>query len=217
LLVVFSFFCRFFFLSGTPRRAIFLCLAAASFSTMCCRTLTVIACDKVCDNGKEVVTEVVGVVGPASSSVDTTVEYHEPAPGGAQDVLDVLVGEAAEAVFVGNHNFFDSATHGAVQNGEETFAVPVEAGADVADDFVRWVCGAERLDLAVEVGALFGGGDAGIADAGALHPGIAAVVVGSRGPVARERFLDVGAGVEAAAVLVSDTNCLDLAGFGPAP
>jgi hypothetical protein len=54
-------------------------------------------------------------------------------------VLEELKGESAETVTMGDHNFFDISSHDFVHQPKQAFSFEVEAGPDVADDFVLWV------------------------------------------------------------------------------
>jgi hypothetical protein len=113
------------------------------------------------DDGEQVVSELVG-----RRNIRVVAENHEAAAALFKEPVDELAGEAAEAVAaVGNHNFSDQAGVDAVQKGDKAGPVPVEAGADVADELVAGVGGAEVGELPLEVGALVLGADAGVADA----------------------------------------------------
>jgi hypothetical protein len=52
---------------------------------------------------------------------------HDSTPGTLEHVLEELEREAAKAVPMGDHNFLDRAAQGPVQNGEQAWALPVEA------------------------------------------------------------------------------------------
>jgi len=69
-------------------------------------------------------------------------------------MLDELEGDAAEPVPVGDHKLCDVSADRAVQNGEQTPSVEVDAGRDILNDLVRWVSGLEVGALPLEVGAL---------------------------------------------------------------
>lgn len=78
-----------------------------------------------------------------------------------------LDSETSESVFVGHHNFLDAIAFDEVQKCRKAFALEVEAGSDVGDDFV--VLRAlffEQLDLSLEVARvlLLLRGDAGVDD-----------------------------------------------------
>lgn len=79
--------------------------------------------------------------------------------------LDEVEGEAAEAVAGGRHNLRDTAADDADQYGLKARSPEVDAGRDVAEEFVVRVSVAEELFLAFEVGFLLGRGDAGVEDA----------------------------------------------------
>ncbi len=71
-----------------------------------------------------------------------------------------LHGESSESVFVGNHNSPDFSALDSFQKGlEAAAAVPVDAGADVRDEFCGWVLGSEVADLSFEVSSLVFAGD----------------------------------------------------------
>lgn len=104
---------------------------------------------KVRDDGEEVVSEFVVAACEVSVAVN-----HEAAVGALEEPLDEFEREAAEAVAVGNHNLLDHACADSFQKGRKTGPAEVEARADVGDEVVVWVGGAEVGDLAIEVGLL---------------------------------------------------------------
>jgi hypothetical protein len=78
-----------------------------------------------------------------------------------------LDAEASESVFVGHHNFVDAVAFDEVQKCRKTFALKVEAGGDVGDDFVVLrTLFVERVDLSLEVARvlLLRGGDTRVDD-----------------------------------------------------
>ena len=150
----------------------------ASLAPVVRRTLSVIARDKHGDDGEEVVGELAGL------GVVATVN-HDAARGLGADELDEVKGEAAEPVAVGHHNLSDSACEDAFQKGTQAGAAPVDPGGDVGDELVLWVGALEVGDLAVEVGALVGGRDAGVDDARLFRGG-------GRGDAGTELTLKVG-------------------------
>jgi hypothetical protein len=99
---------------------------------------------------------------------------HDAAATRASDVLHELEGKAAEAVAVGNHNFFDASTQDAVQKGPKGAALPVDARPNVGEAGVRGgvptlrapalLEAFEGVHLALEVALLLGRGDSCVED-----------------------------------------------------
>ena len=89
-----------------------------------------------------------------------------------QDSSSVLVGkpfdefeaEPREAVAVGNHNAELISLVKSFQYGEQSFALPVEASADVGDDVGIGELFLHELDLSEEVIFLFVGTDPAVTD-----------------------------------------------------
>ena len=90
--------------------------------------------------------------------------------------LDEFKPEAGESVPVGNHKMEFIPSMKSFQYGDEPFALPVEAPADIGDEFCVGVEFPHLGDLSVEVASLFGGTDPAVADplgwTGALQVGI---------------------------------------------
>lgn len=80
-------------------------------------------------------------------------------------MLHEWIGKTTESVTVGNHNFSESALQRVFQNGVKTFAVPVDATADVGDNVVGGIGGTKIGDLALKARFLMGGGDPAVTDA----------------------------------------------------
>ena len=78
-----------------------------------------------------------------------------------------LDSETSESVFVGHHNFVDAIAFDEVQKCRKTFALEVEAGGDVGDDFVMFrTLFFEHVDLSLEIARvlLLRGGDTRVDD-----------------------------------------------------
>lgn len=189
-------------------------LSRLACSPISCRTSAVVASDENGDDGEEVVSELTLVAGAA---VVTLVLNHDLTPGTLENVLDELKGEAAEPVPVGYHNLLDISTHRPVQNGEEAWALPVDARGDVADDLVLWVRFLEGGDLSLEVVPLRRAGDPRVADPGLVAARAGDSLPRSFGPrmVSAEEALNVGLLVEALAV-AAEADDGNLARVGPA-
>lgn len=135
--------------------------ASASAAAVCSR-------HKDGNDGKEVLLELCLVARLISFT-----ENHECDSLFAQDALDELELEAAEAVAVTDGHLCEISRTRVVQELEEAGATPVDAAANVGDDVgVGWVALAEAGDLAVEVRRLLGRGDARVDDALLLRGGI---------------------------------------------
>lgn len=96
------------------------------------------------------------------------VENHEGALALREDPFQEFQSESTQAVFVGNHNFFDTSLEYGVQNGRKTGPSPVEPASDVGDKFMVWATSLEVVDLSLQVLSLMFGRNAGIADASAM-------------------------------------------------
>lgn len=73
---------------------------------MLCRTLSVVACNKVGDDGEQVLLELPGT--GVGSGVVAIVNHDELAFASAEDVLDELDRNAGEAVSMEDHNLADA-------------------------------------------------------------------------------------------------------------
>lgn len=64
------------------------------------------------------------------------VENHEPEVVVTRKGLKEFKSEPAQPVFVSDNQLFDLSAHDALQYGEKSFSLKVEAAADVGNDFV---------------------------------------------------------------------------------
>ena len=113
-------------------------------------TLAVASRHNDVDNREQIVGEF-AVLGDGAFGAILAVENHECAVCFRKDELQELVSEAAQTVFVGNHNAFDMALVDAFQKGEQSSASKVDAAADVANDCRGWTCFLKDLDLSLKV------------------------------------------------------------------
>jgi len=77
-------------------------------------------------------------------------------------VLDEIVCEAAESVFVGNAHLSYLALHAEFQKRQEPLALEVDAAGNIRDDLVSGVLVLQLLDLIGQVGLLLLGGHPGV-------------------------------------------------------
>jgi hypothetical protein len=132
---------------------LFLLLVALAFAVLS-TALAVVSGHENCDNGEEIFGKFAGqgsVCGVVLCIFFTVVENHDGALALRAHPFQEVHCESAQAVFVGNHNFFDTALEYGVQNGRKTGAVPVEPAANVGDEFVVWALLFEEGDLALQV------------------------------------------------------------------
>jgi hypothetical protein len=136
-------------------------------------TAAIIFCHKDGDDGKDVVGEF-GAVIVGGGGVLIVAENQEFAASLLKEPFEEFLGEAAEAVSVENHKFLDRAGEDAFQKGEQTLAAEVDTGTDIGDNLDAGATRFEEVDLALEVGFLVVGGDAGIGDGngGGLRRGV---------------------------------------------
>jgi len=87
------------------------------------------------------------------------IENHDSPTSFPDNGFNESKGDATQSVSVGNHKSSDAPLQAFVQNGLETFSIPVETGTDVFDDDMVWEFLLEELDLSLEVIALLGCGD----------------------------------------------------------
>jgi hypothetical protein len=172
-----------------------------------------VARDKVRDDGHEVFLEL-GLVG---SSVHVLVANHELAVAHVEHSLDELVGDAAQAIPVGNHDLLDASLDGSLQNGEQPAPVEVEAGRNIFHDLVFGIATYEGFALAFEVFFLLAARDADVDDLRTPVVAATAVALATFGikPEA-QHAADVGETVEVLACGASpDAERADFAGLGP--
>lgn len=115
-------------------------------------------------------------------------ENQEFAASLLKEPFEEFLGKAAETVPVEYHKFLDRAGEDAFQKGEQPFAVEVDAGADVGDDFDARAARLEEVDLPLEVRFLVIGGDASVGDGDRGG--------GWRGVGRGEEFVNVGGGIK---------------------
>ena len=92
-------------------------------------------CDKVGDDGHEVFLEFGGVaLGVLRSHL--CVKSHEAAPTHSQDGFDELESDPAQPVSMCDRNLLDASFDRALQKGDETPSMEVDAGRNIFNDFV---------------------------------------------------------------------------------
>lgn len=82
------------------------------------------------------------------------IENHDSPTGFPDKGFDESKGDTTQSVSVGNHKSSDASLQALVQNGLQTFSIPVEAGTDIFEDGVFWEFLLEKFDLSLEVVAL---------------------------------------------------------------
>ena len=83
------------------------------------------------------------------------VENQEACAVPGEQPLDELEDEPAEPVSAGHDNLSDTALLCSFQNGEQTVALEIDPGADVADDLVVWVALMHKSCLSFKIVSLF--------------------------------------------------------------
>lgn len=135
----------------------------------------------------------------------TLVKNHDFRSATLENVLDEWVCKTAEAVTIGNHNFFESSLQRAFQNGLKAFTLPVDATADVGGEDEGGVGTLEVKNLSIEACLLVVGGDASVAE-GFLRFLVLRLDV--------EHSFDVFDVVESFSISI-DTNTIDFLLVGP--
>lgn len=164
-------------------------------------------------NGEEVLGKFCGSSGTTGGIVHRAVVNHDESGASLrEDEFHELKREATQSVAVGNHNLRDHTAVDAFQKGTQAFAVEIDAAANVADELIGGIEGAEGFDLAVEIagGFLLGAADAGVDDAFTLELGGA-----GGGTAVADVIADAFDVVEAAAGGSSESNDCDLFLFCP--
>lgn len=133
------------------------------------------------------------------------VENHEPCIVAFEQPHQEFHADTCEAVAVGHHNFCDSAATDGVQKGKEADAFPVDTTARVLDEFVVGIGALEIATLTLEIGALMGAADTGVANAAAWLRFVETDLV-----------FEVGEAVEALACPALTPDDFNLALFSPA-
>lgn len=87
------------------------------------------------------------------------------------DAFEEVEGKSTDAVSSGRHNVLDSAAVDSFQKGRKPGPLEVDAGRDVGEDGVAWVCAREELFLAFEVCSLFRSRDARVDGSGGCGSG----------------------------------------------
>jgi hypothetical protein len=92
------------------------------------------------------------------------VENHELPTIELNNLFDEFNPKSCKSVSVGNHNVELIAAHCAFQKGCKSFPFEVETAADIFDNFSGGIFSPHEFDLSFKVVALFGTGDATVAD-----------------------------------------------------
>jgi hypothetical protein len=178
-----------------------------------CRALSVVARDKVRDDGEEVVLELGSVVIVVLFHV--CVANHDLAVTEPEDPLEELVRDPAQPIPVGHHDLLDASFERSLQNGEETPPVEVETGRNILNDLVLGITTYEGFFLPDEVRFLLAARDPDVDDLGPF--GFARGRRVFAAGLASEFAAHVGEAVEVLAVAAAETEGPDASGLGPLP